>query len=94
MATGMSSAGGWPATPRGWVRHPRRRYQRCRDAHTGVLLAALSRGQTPDEAARRANAAAAIAVSRHGPATHRWAARSTPCWRRRQTRSAGSRIGV
>ncbi|WP_282236073.1 PfkB family carbohydrate kinase [Salinicola endophyticus] len=39
------------------------------DAHTGVLLAALSRGQTPDEAARRANAAAAIAVSRHGPAT-------------------------
>ncbi|KFF49416.1 sugar kinase [Gammaproteobacteria bacterium MFB021] len=39
------------------------------DAHTGVLLAALSRGQTPEQAARRANAAGAIAVSRHGPAT-------------------------
>ncbi|RKR03370.1 sugar/nucleoside kinase (ribokinase family) [Kushneria sinocarnis] len=39
------------------------------DAHTGVLVAALSRGQTPEQAAQRANAAAALAVSRHGPAT-------------------------
>ncbi|WP_447556301.1 PfkB family carbohydrate kinase [Vreelandella sp. EE22] len=39
------------------------------DAHTGVLVAALSRGLTPEEAALRANAAAALAVSRFGPAT-------------------------
>ena len=39
------------------------------DAHTGVLLAALAHGATPVEAARRANAGAAIAVTRRGPAT-------------------------
>jgi sugar/nucleoside kinase (ribokinase family) len=39
------------------------------DAHTGVLLASLSEGCTAVEAARRANAAAAIAVTRYGPAT-------------------------
>lgn len=39
------------------------------DAHGGVLAAALSRGQDPLAAARRANAAAAIAVTRPGPAT-------------------------
>lgn len=39
------------------------------DAHTGVLLAALSRGQTLVEAVERANAAAALAVTKSGPAT-------------------------
>jgi sugar/nucleoside kinase (ribokinase family) len=39
------------------------------DAHTGAFLAALSMGQAPWQAARFANAAAAIAVTRFGPAT-------------------------
>ncbi|WP_431280453.1 PfkB family carbohydrate kinase [Leifsonia poae] len=39
------------------------------DAHGGVLAAALSRGAGMLDAARRANAAAAIAVTRSGPAT-------------------------
>lgn len=39
------------------------------DAHTGVLLASLAEGRAPLEAARRANAAAALAVTRFGPAT-------------------------
>ncbi|MDM7892828.1 PfkB family carbohydrate kinase [Curtobacterium caseinilyticum] len=39
------------------------------DAHGGVLVAALSRGATLVGAVRRANAAAALAVTRHGPAT-------------------------
>lgn len=39
------------------------------DAHDGVLAAALSRGDDLLSAARRANAAAAIAVTRLGPAT-------------------------
>lgn len=39
------------------------------DAHGGVLAAALSRGNDLLAAARRANAAAAIAVTRRGPAT-------------------------
>jgi sugar/nucleoside kinase (ribokinase family) len=39
------------------------------DAHGGVLAAALSRGADLLTAARRANAAAAIAVTRRGPAT-------------------------
>jgi len=39
------------------------------DAHTGVFLAALARGCDPVAAARRANAAAAIAVTRRGPGT-------------------------
>jgi len=38
------------------------------DAHTGVLLAGLSGGLDPVSAARRANAAAAISVTRPGPA--------------------------
>jgi len=37
------------------------------DAHVGVFLAALASGLAPDDAARRANAAAAIAVTRRGP---------------------------
>jgi sugar/nucleoside kinase (ribokinase family) len=39
------------------------------DAHSGVFLASLAAGLPPLEAAARANAAAAFAVTRHGPAT-------------------------
>ena len=39
------------------------------DAHAGVFLAALSDALSPADAARRANAAAALAVTRPGPAT-------------------------
>ena len=39
------------------------------DAHAGVFLAALADGLPPADAARRANAAAALAVTRDGPAT-------------------------
>ena len=39
------------------------------DTHTGVFLAALASGAGPAEAVRRANAAAALSVTRHGPAT-------------------------
>lgn len=37
------------------------------DTHVGVFVAALMRGMLPPEAVRRANAAAAIAVTRPGP---------------------------
>ena len=39
------------------------------DAHVGAFLAALSRGESPERAALFANAAAALAVTRRGPAT-------------------------
>jgi sugar/nucleoside kinase (ribokinase family) len=39
------------------------------DAHGGVLAAALARGMAPADAIIRANAAAALAVTRTGPAT-------------------------
>ncbi|MHC8352278.1 PfkB family carbohydrate kinase [Pseudomonas sp. RT4P38] len=39
------------------------------DAHAGVFLAGLAQGLSAVEAARRANAAAALAVTRWGPAT-------------------------
>jgi sugar/nucleoside kinase (ribokinase family) len=39
------------------------------DAHCGVFMAALAAGLPPEDAARRANAAAALAVTRPGPAT-------------------------
>lgn len=39
------------------------------DAHAGAFLAALARGADPLAAARAANACAAIAVTRRGPAT-------------------------
>lgn len=39
------------------------------DAHVGTFVAALARGLDPAAAARRANAAAALAVTRPGPAT-------------------------
>ncbi|TCM51770.1 PfkB family carbohydrate kinase [Kribbella sp. VKM Ac-2568] len=39
------------------------------DAHSGTFLAGIADGKEPAEAARRANAAAALAVTRRGPAT-------------------------
>lgn len=39
------------------------------DAHAGVFIAGLAKGLKPVEAARRANAAAALAVTRWGPAS-------------------------
>ena len=39
------------------------------DTHTGAFLAALAAGASPAGAARRANAAAALSVTRRGPAT-------------------------
>lgn len=39
------------------------------DTHAGVFLAGLGSGLTPRDAAGRANAAAALAVTRQGPAT-------------------------
>ncbi|MGF6285878.1 sugar/nucleoside kinase (ribokinase family) [Pseudomonas sp. BT76 TE3572] len=39
------------------------------DAHAGVFVAELAQGLVPVDAARRANAAAALAVTRWGPAT-------------------------
>ena len=39
------------------------------DTHTGVFIAALARGAGEEQAARNANAAAAISVTRRGPAT-------------------------
>jgi sugar/nucleoside kinase (ribokinase family) len=39
------------------------------DCHVGAFAAQLARGSTPLEAARVANAAAALSVARHGPAT-------------------------
>jgi sugar/nucleoside kinase (ribokinase family) len=39
------------------------------DAHSGVFIAALAEGLSPVDAAARANAAAAFAVTRPGPAT-------------------------
>jgi sugar/nucleoside kinase (ribokinase family) len=39
------------------------------DAHAGAFLAGIAEGKEPDEAARWANGAAALAVSRRGPAT-------------------------
>jgi sugar/nucleoside kinase (ribokinase family) len=39
------------------------------DAHAGVFVAGLAQGLSASEAAQRANAAAALAVTRWGPAT-------------------------
>ena len=39
------------------------------DCHVGAFAAQLARGRSPLEAAREANAAAALSVTRHGPAT-------------------------
>jgi sugar/nucleoside kinase (ribokinase family) len=47
------------------------------DTHAGVFIAGLAAGAGPPEAARRANAAAAISVTRRGPATAPTAAELT-----------------
>jgi sugar/nucleoside kinase (ribokinase family) len=39
------------------------------DAHSGAFIAALAAGAADTAAARRANAAAALSVTRRGPAT-------------------------
>ena len=39
------------------------------DTHTGAFLAALASGASWSEAVRRANGAAALSVTRRGPAT-------------------------
>jgi sugar/nucleoside kinase (ribokinase family) len=39
------------------------------DAHAGAFLAVIAQGKDPADAARRANAAAALAVTQRGPAT-------------------------
>jgi sugar/nucleoside kinase (ribokinase family) len=39
------------------------------DCHVGAFAAALAMGRTPEEAARWANGAAAMSVTKHGPAT-------------------------
>lgn len=39
------------------------------DAHAGTFLAGIAEGKDPAESTRRANAAAALAVTRRGPAT-------------------------
>ena len=39
------------------------------DTHTGTFIAALARGAREADAAREANAAAALSVTRRGPAT-------------------------
>ncbi|TVZ02555.1 sugar kinase [Trebonia kvetii] len=51
------------------------------DAHAGVFLAALADGLSPVDAAARANAAAAYAVTRHGPATAPTRAELDAWWR-------------
>lgn len=47
------------------------------DAHLGAFIASLAAGRDPAEAARRANAAAALSVTRPGPATAPTAAELT-----------------
>jgi sugar/nucleoside kinase (ribokinase family) len=54
------------------------------DAHVGTFVAALSRGLDPLTAARTANAAAAIAVTRRGPASCPTLAATEQWLRRRQ----------
>jgi sugar/nucleoside kinase (ribokinase family) len=64
----LSHGGGEPVTIAGW---PVRAIDTngAGDTHAGVFIAALARGADPPEAARRANAAAALSVTRAGPAT-------------------------
>ncbi|MFE5126137.1 PfkB family carbohydrate kinase [Streptomyces sp. NPDC056669] len=69
------AAGCWLVPPGGAALHiPGRRVTAvdsngAGDAHTGALLALLGHGLDPSTAVRGANAAAAFAVTRHGPAT-------------------------
>ncbi|AEM83868.1 PfkB family carbohydrate kinase [Streptomyces violaceusniger] len=69
------AAGCWLVPPGGEALHiPGRRVTAvdsngAGDAHTGAFLALLGHGLDPSTAVRGANAAAAFAVTRHGPAT-------------------------
>jgi len=47
----------------------RGRYNGAGDAHTGTFIAALAGGADVADAVRTANAAAALSVTRRGPAT-------------------------
>lgn len=58
------------------------------DAHAGVFIAAWLRGATIVEATQRANAAAALAVTRSGPATAPTADETTEFLRARLPRTA------
>jgi sugar/nucleoside kinase (ribokinase family) len=60
--------GGHTAYLRGFPQHPVDT-NGAGDTHTGVLLAGRARGEDWAVAARRANAAGAITVTRRGPAT-------------------------
>jgi sugar/nucleoside kinase (ribokinase family) len=57
------------------------------DAHTGVLIAAFAAGLDPISAATRANAAAAISVTRRGPATAPTTIELDALWRPGRKRS-------
>ncbi|MFF3818084.1 PfkB family carbohydrate kinase [Streptomyces bluensis] len=69
------AAGCWLVPPGGEAQHlPGRRVTAvdsngAGDAHTGAFLALLGHGLDPAAAVQGANAAAAFAVTRHGPAT-------------------------
>jgi sugar/nucleoside kinase (ribokinase family) len=64
----VSSGGGEPVAVPGWPVRPVDTTG-AGDTHAGVFIAALARGAAAAEAARRANAAAALSVTRPGPAT-------------------------
>jgi sugar/nucleoside kinase (ribokinase family) len=64
----VSSGGGEPVAVPGWPVRPVDTTG-AGDTHAGVFIAALARGAAPPEAARVANAAAALSVTRPGPAT-------------------------
>jgi sugar/nucleoside kinase (ribokinase family) len=64
----LSHGGGEPVTVPGWAVRAVDT-NGAGDTHAGVFIAALARGAAPPEAARLANAAAALSVTRPGPAT-------------------------
>ncbi|HMH91936.1 MAG TPA: PfkB family carbohydrate kinase [Streptosporangiaceae bacterium] len=64
----LGHGGGEPVTVPGWAVQAVDT-NGAGDTHAGVFIAALARGAAPPEAARLANAAAALSVTRAGPAT-------------------------
>ena len=64
----LSQDGGEPAAVPGFAVHAIDA-NGAGDTHAGVFIAALARGLSPAQAARQANAAAALSVTRPGPAT-------------------------
>jgi sugar/nucleoside kinase (ribokinase family) len=64
----LGYGGGEPVTVPGWAVQAVDT-NGAGDTHAGVFIAALARGAAPPEAARLANAAAALSVTRSGPAT-------------------------